>query len=79
MSEQSLLIRNAAVPTTALAPGAGAQAQAATAYQLVDISIERGRIVSVTPAAHGVTVRPDETTLDASGHTVLPGFIDVHV
>jgi len=79
VSEQSLLIRNAAVPTTALASGAGAHAQAATAYQLVDISIERGRIVSVAPAVHGVTVSPDETTLDASGHTVLPGFIDVHV
>jgi N-acyl-D-amino-acid deacylase len=43
------------------------------AYQ-ADLSIEHGRIVSIDRASQP----PADKTIDASGHIVCPGFIDVH-
>ena len=38
-----------------------------------DVVLEHGRIVAVGPGLDG------DTEIDASGHTVYPGFIDCHV
>src|SRR3989441_6303087 len=59
----SLLIRNGS-----LVDGSGAPARAA------DVAVEGDRIVAVAPRLDGAAAR----TIDASGHVVAPGFIDMH-
>src|SRR3989475_10971182 len=59
----SLLVRNGS-----LIDGSGAPARAA------DVAVEGDRIVAVAPRLDGAAAR----TIDASGHVVAPGFIDMH-
>ncbi|MTD54344.1 amidohydrolase family protein [Amycolatopsis pithecellobii] len=65
MSEQRILISSAAV--LSLDSGTGDQARA-------DILIEDGRIAAI---GTGLTAG-DAHVIDASGHLVLPGFVDTH-
>lgn len=82
-SAHSLLIRNATVPRNALR-GATISVNPidaeAHAYTTVDIAISQGRIQQITSSALAAppTV-PDVEQIDATGYTVLPGFIDLHV
>ncbi len=59
----SLLVRNGS-----LIDGTGARAQPA------DVAVEGDRIVAVAPRLDGAAAR----TIDARGHVVAPGFIDMH-
>jgi N-acyl-D-amino-acid deacylase len=59
----SLLIRNGTV-----IDGSGAPAQRA------DVAVAEGRIAAVAPGLAGEVAR----TIDAGGHYVTPGFIDMH-
>ena len=59
----SLLVRNGS-----LIDGTGAPARPA------DVAVEGDRIVAVAPRLDGAATR----TIDASGHVVAPGFIDMH-
>ncbi len=59
----SLLVRNGS-----LIDGTGAPARPA------DVAVEGDRIVAVAPRLDGAAAR----TIDASGHVVAPGFIDMH-
>src|SRR3989441_3552940 len=59
----SLLIRNGS-----LIDGSGAPARAA------DVAVEGDRIVAVAPKLSGEAAR----VIDAAGHVVAPGFIDMH-
>jgi N-acyl-D-amino-acid deacylase len=59
----SLLIRNGTV-----IDGSGAPAQRA------DVAVAEGRVAAVGPGLAGEAAR----TIDASGHYVTPGFIDMH-
>ncbi|MEZ4614845.1 MAG: N-acetylglucosamine-6-phosphate deacetylase [Caldilineaceae bacterium] len=75
---EPLHIQQATVPTNALTATAVQDPMAA--YQTVDITIVDGRITAVV-SARQVANKPigAATVLDATGYTVLPGFIDVHV
>ena len=49
--------------------------------QLVDVVIEKGRILSIDPVNWGDESRPDAprlTRIDARGMFIAPGFIDLH-
>src|SRR5262252_1550179 len=59
----SLLVRNGS-----LIDGSGAPARAA------DVAVEGDRIVAVAPRLSGEAAR----VIDAAGHVVAPGFIDMH-
>src|SRR5438874_4752871 len=59
----SLLIRGGTV-----VDGSGAPARRA------DVAVERDRIVAVAPSLTG----PADRVVDATGHVVAPGFIDMH-
>jgi len=59
----SLLVRNGS-----LIDGTGARARPA------DVAVEGDRIVAVAPRLDGAAAR----TIDARGHVVAPGFIDMH-
>ena len=59
----SLLVRNGS-----LIDGSGAPARAA------DVAVEGDRIVAVAPRLSGEATR----VIDAAGHVVAPGFIDMH-
>ncbi len=78
---QSLFIQNATVPTNALAaiPQRAGADSADASYTTVDLLITDGQIVRVTPSAPAVAAPSDRPLLDATGHTLLPGFIDIHV
>ncbi|MFN2463912.1 MAG: dihydroorotase family protein [Candidatus Dormibacteria bacterium] len=55
--------------------------EAGRSPQLVDVVVEKGRLVSVEPVNWGDNARPDIprlTTLDARGMYIAPGFIDLH-
>jgi len=57
-----LLLRNGTI-----LDGTGAQGQS------LDIAVKDGRI-----AAIGANLGPAQTTIDAAGHIITPGFIDLH-
>ena len=59
----SLLVRNGSV-----IDGTGAPARPA------DVAVEGDRIVAMGPRLTGEAIR----TIDAAGHAVAPGFIDMH-
>ncbi len=79
MSQQPLIIHNATVPTNALAPTFNLGPEH-PAYTTVDITIANGQIEKILPTEH-VSARSSnqEQLLDATGCTLLPGFVDVHV
>lgn len=79
MNEELLFIHNATVPVSALAETVVPDANDTLAYRSVDITIANGRITDVTSAAKVVVPHGSPAVFDASGYTVLPGFIDVHV
>ena len=57
-----LLLRNGTI-----LDGTGAQGQS------LDIAVKDGRIAAV-----GANLGPAQTTIDAAGHIITPGFIDLH-
>ncbi len=79
MPQQPLIIHNATVPASALAPTFN-PAPERPAFATVDITIDKGRIEKILPTEQ-VSVRSSgqEQLLDATGCTLLPGFVDLHV
>lgn len=77
MTQPTLLLQNATVPTSALSPTFAAEQNAPE--QQVDILITSGRIEAVKRSADANWAIDNYPHIDATGHTVLPGFIDVHV
>lgn len=47
-------------------------------FELVDITVEQGKIAQISAASGSMNMENDEV-LDASGKLVTPGFIDMHV
>lgn len=72
-----LTIHNATVPTNALYPPGTTLPTDAPPFTNIDIVIAQGKIQRVTPTSDAPPTT--EQTLDATGCTVLPGFIDLHV
>ena len=72
----TLQVRNATAPTNAPYPPATLLDPDAPPFSPVDITIVEGTIRQVTPSDGADSSLP---TLDATGCTVLPGFIDIHV
>ncbi|NLU68807.1 amidohydrolase family protein [Streptomyces sp. HNM0574] len=66
-------VQRPAPPRTVIRAGALWDGRAAGYRRDVDLTLEDGRITSITPARRGT-----EPTVDASDRTVLPGLIDVH-
>jgi len=79
-THQPLHIHHATVPTNALSATVAGAAVDRPAYMLVDLTIVNGQIQQIAPTGQVSTDLPvDAQLLDASGCTLLPGFVDLHV
>jgi len=83
MTRADVLIERAEVVLTCrgAAPRAGRDQGAVGAITQASVASWRGRIVAVGPAAAvaaTITLEPDASIIDATGLTVLPGFVDSH-
>jgi imidazolonepropionase-like amidohydrolase len=67
----------AAGPRTLLHAGRLIDGKSATARQMVTVVIEGGRIQAVEPGYR--TPQGEESVIDLKDHTVMPGWIDLHV
>jgi imidazolonepropionase len=83
MQPADLIIRNAREILTCAgpAPRAGARQREVTPVQDGALASFEGRVVFVGPTREldlAVRAAVDATVLDATGHTVVPGFVDAH-
>lgn len=79
VSQVDLLIEGASELATATGPGpfAGTEQGAVETIERASVAIEEGRIHAVGPAG-SLADLDAEQVLDASGGTVVPGFVDAH-
>ena len=83
MPPADLIIRNAREILTCAGPAPLAGARQANASPIHDgaLAVSNGRITFVGPTREleGTTLTgPSTRVLDATGHTIVPGFVDAH-